>query len=68
MTFDLHNPACRITRARQLRCMRRMRREGRLALSGYTPPIAVDVQATWRKYGWTPAGTTLVVHLERMAA
>lgn len=44
------------TLARLRLCRMRMRREGKLLLTGYTPTrgSTVDVSQTWRRYGWRP--------------
>ena len=67
--LTLADPACRHLRARQLRCMRRMKRAGLLALAGYVPPpLNSDIQQTWRRHGWQPSGRVAVVTIEYRAA
>lgn len=62
------DPACRRLRARQLRCLRQLRRAGKSWLAGYTPEPGADVQRTWRKYGWQPSGRECVVTVEYRSA
>lgn len=62
------DPNVRRLRARQRACRMALRRAGKLALAGYTPEAGADVQRTWRKYGWSPSGRTVVVTVEIRSA
>ena len=62
------DPGCRRTLARLRLCRMGLRRSGKLALGGYTPPRGADVQATWRRHGWLPTGRELVIIFEHREA
>lgn len=62
------DPGTRRLLARQRLTRMALRRAGKLALTGYTPPAGNDVQRIWKLYGWTPSNRVLTVTTEVRAA
>lgn len=63
-----NDPGCRKLRARQRMVRMALRRQGKLALAGYSPIPGDCVTRIWRAHGWKPVEHVVITTEVRRAA